>query len=391
MSSGDDVAYLARSANRVRALELLSAGAHDRRFLKDELGVSTATVNRILDGFEAWVERDDGKGRRYRATTPGALLSAAFGTLLDEADRSWGLAVVLRWLPVADLPFDPVRLADATVTLPAEGNPIAPVHRVVERMHLVRPQRDDVPRPVEEPPRRSRTAGRAPRASARRVTGRRRRVRGAAGTGPRNRPSPSAPRGTGGTSCGSTTGGSSGARRRGRPRTPPARLDGLALLLVGTLSLLPTFAYMRLTGQGPVETMQGNAWQVDFLVGGGMALVAAVLWLLWRRGDWGTVVPGAMEALVAVTVPYVALSPFWNVSGHVIFSVMSTLYLVLVDRRFWPLLLVPAVMVPNRVYLDAHTWAQAIGALLMTSGLVVLVVGRRRGESVTGLADGTHG
>lgn len=136
MSSREDVVYLARSANRVRALELLSVEAHDRRALKAELDVSMATVNRILDGFEArgWIECDDERERRYRATVPGGLLSVAFGVLLAEADRAHDLAAVLRWLPVADLPFDPARLADATVTLPGEGNPIAPVHRVVERM-----------------------------------------------------------------------------------------------------------------------------------------------------------------------------------------------------------------------------------------------------------------
>lgn len=166
------------------------------------------------------------------------------------------------------------------------------------------------------------------------------------------------------------------------------------LALVGTLSLVPTLAYMLVTGQGPVETMQGNAWQVDFLVAGGMALVAGVLWYLWRRYEWGTLVPGAMEALVAVTIPYVALSPVWNISGHVIFATMPTLYLVLVDRRFWPLLLIPLIMVPNRIYVEAHTWAQAIGALLVTAALVVLVhliYERRRDESVTAPVGGTHG
>jgi membrane-associated phospholipid phosphatase len=163
------------------------------------------------------------------------------------------------------------------------------------------------------------------------------------------------------------------------------------LALVGSLSLLPTLAYMLVTGQGPVETMQGNAWQVDFLVAGGMALVAGVLWYLWRRYEWGRLVPGAMEALVAVTVPYAAFSPFWNVSGHVIFATMPTLYLVLVDRRFWPLLLIPLVMVPNRIYVEAHTWAQSIGGLLIAAGLVVLVFERRRDGSLTVPVGGTRG
>lgn len=161
------------------------------------------------------------------------------------------------------------------------------------------------------------------------------------------------------------------------------------LVLLGAVSLLPTLAYMLVTGQGPMETMQGNAWQVDFLVGSGMLLVAGVMWYLWRRLEWGTLVPGAAEALAAVTLPYLALSPVWNVSGHVIFSVMPTLYLALVDRRFLPLLAVPVVMVPNRLYLDAHTWPQAVGGFLVAAVLVVWVFARRHDGAAQSIADGT--
>ena len=72
-----------------------------------------------------------------------------------------------------------------------------------------------------------------------------------------------------------------------------------------------------------------------------------------------------------MAVPYVLLSPFWNLSGHVLLSVMPTLYLVLVDRKFWPLLAVPAVMVPNRVIVEAHTWEQAVGAFFIAAVVVV--------------------
>jgi hypothetical protein len=43
------------------------------------------------------------------------------------------------------------------------------------------------------------------------------------------------------------------------------------------------------------------------------------------------------------------------------------------------------------IYLDAHTWAQPIGSLLVASGLIVLVFERRRDVSVTGVLGGTHG
>lgn len=144
-----------------------------------------------------------------------------------------------------------------------------------------------------------------------------------------------------------------------------------AFLGAGILSVLPTAAYVLVTGQGLFEVTKGNVWQVDALVGGGIFVVAGVTWFVWRRYDWGDLVPGAMQALAFVTIPYLALSPFWNVSGHVVISLMPTLYLTLVDRRFWPTLAIPVVMVPNRIYLDAHTWAQAIGAFVLTAVLVV--------------------
>lgn len=129
---------------------------------------------------------------------------------------------------------------------------------------------------------------------------------------------------------------------------------------------------------------RGNAWQVDALVASGLLVAAGVSWWLWRRYEWGSLVPDAMVALAAVTLPYIALSPFWNVSGHVIMALMPALFLTLVDRRFWPLLAVPVSMVPNRVFLSAHTWAQSIGGFLIAAAVVVGVrvlqtAGRSRG------------
>jgi hypothetical protein len=152
------------------------------------------------------------------------------------------------------------------------------------------------------------------------------------------------------------------------------------LVAAGVISLVPSLVYMLVAGVGPMEAMQGNAWQVDALVASGVGVVAGTMWFVWNRFEWGQIVP---RALAAVTVPYIALSPFWNISGHVVLAVMPTLSLVLVDRRFWPLLVIPAVMVVNRPYVGAHTWAQSLAALLVASALVVAVFRRRQSDSVT--------
>lgn len=152
---------------------------------------------------------------------------------------------------------------------------------------------------------------------------------------------------------------------RGPLRT---RLSGF--LGAGLLSFVPTLAYAAITGQGLFAVTQGNVWQVDALVAGGIFFTAGVTWLLWRHFDWGSLVPGYVEALALATVPYVALSPFWNVSGHVTMALAPTLYLTLVDGRFWPTLAIPVVMAPNRLYLDTHTWPQVVGAFVLTGAIV---------------------
>ena len=144
-----------------------------------------------------------------------------------------------------------------------------------------------------------------------------------------------------------------------------------AFLSVGLLSLTPTVAYFAIAGGGVLEATKGNSIVMDALVASGLLIAAGLTWYVWRRFEWGTLVPGAMQALAAVTLPYVLLSPFWNISGHVIISLMPALYLTLVARKFWPLLVFPVIMVPNRIYLDAHTWEQTIGGFLVAALIVV--------------------
>lgn len=149
----------------------------------------------------------------------------------------------------------------------------------------------------------------------------------------------------------------------------------------GLLALVPTVAYFAVTGADPIQSTMGNSWLMDALVAGGLFIVGVATWYVWRRFGWGQLVPGVMVVLVAVTVPYIALSTFWNVSGHVIISLVPALYLTLVDRKYWPLLAVPVVMVPNRIFLDAHTWAQSIGGFLIAAAITLgLYWGQTRGS-----------
>ena len=168
--------------------------------------------------------------------------------------------------------------------------------------------------------------------------------------------------------------------RQGLDRAALWRRVG-SFLGAGLLGLVPTVAYFLASGANPIQATQGNGWTMDALVASGLFIAATITWFVWRRFDWGQLVPGMMVVILASTVPYAALSPVWNVSGHVIISLVPALYLTLVDRKFWPLLLVPVVMVPNRVYLDAHTWAQSVGAFLVAAAITLGLYWRQAGGS----------
>ena len=150
----------------------------------------------------------------------------------------------------------------------------------------------------------------------------------------------------------------------------------------GLLGLVPTVAYFAITGANPVESTVGNSLRMDALVAGGIFIASAVTWFLWGRFDWGKLVPGLMVSVAATTVPYAVFSAFWNISGHVIISLTPALYLTLVDRKFWPLLAIPVVMIPNRIVLNAHTWTQSIAGFVVAAVIVLALYWLQTGGSL---------
>ena len=51
MTALDDIAFLARSVNRVEVLETLSSGPHNRAELQEATDISRPTVGRIVNNF----------------------------------------------------------------------------------------------------------------------------------------------------------------------------------------------------------------------------------------------------------------------------------------------------------------------------------------------------
>ena len=130
-SALDEIEFLALSENRIDVLRRLADRPHTRRELTDRTGASQPTLGRILGDFEdrRWITRE---GSQYFATATGRLVAGGFGDLLDVMETEERLRPIVRWLPTDALTFDLRHLTEATITVPSQVRPNAPVKRVLE-------------------------------------------------------------------------------------------------------------------------------------------------------------------------------------------------------------------------------------------------------------------
>lgn len=127
----DDVAYLARSANRVTALTCLAEGPTTRRELHQTTDISQPTLSRLLDGFEerGWVTCDRTNGRTYALTPVGEVVAAEFEALLRTVGTMQRFRTLAPHLPLESMDFDLRHFADATITLPSSTDVTAHMRR----------------------------------------------------------------------------------------------------------------------------------------------------------------------------------------------------------------------------------------------------------------------
>ncbi len=127
----DDIQFLADSANRVRAIEVLAEEPQTRAELRDVIGASAATISRTLGAFESrgWVYRD---GNRYALTPLGTYIAGAFADLHDRVRTAHDLDGLFPWLPLEAVGIDADSLIGARVTVASEENPIAIATRIRE-------------------------------------------------------------------------------------------------------------------------------------------------------------------------------------------------------------------------------------------------------------------
>lgn len=129
----EDIAFLARSPNRLAVLEAVCEGPRTRRELEEAVDVSRVTASRVLEGLQSrgWVTAS---GDAYEASPVGCLVHEDLLALRDTVAAGRELGVVLEHLPPSALDVDVRHLLDARVTVPSPENPLATFDRAVSRV-----------------------------------------------------------------------------------------------------------------------------------------------------------------------------------------------------------------------------------------------------------------
>jgi predicted transcriptional regulator len=146
----EDVAYLARSVNRVKILGVLADRSATRRELAEVTGTSRTTLDRIVNELEdrGWAERTP-EGT-YTATPQGTRLRRQFRPFLESVVAIRTLGDAVEWLPTEEPTVGLEHFADAVVRRPERDDPVEPVDLTVEMIdeatrhraftHLVPPE-----------------------------------------------------------------------------------------------------------------------------------------------------------------------------------------------------------------------------------------------------------
>lgn len=136
----DDVAFLARSKNRVTVLTVIGTDPVSRAELQKQTHVERVTLGRILTDFtdRGWVKKT---GRRYALTPTGEMVAGDFEKLLETVATASKLESVIQWLPTEKMPFDLRHLGSADITLPTSTDPAAPTRRAGQRLRTTKTAR----------------------------------------------------------------------------------------------------------------------------------------------------------------------------------------------------------------------------------------------------------
>lgn len=103
----------------------------------------------------------------------------------------------------------------------------------------------------------------------------------------------------------------------------------------------------------------------DFLAVSGLFLAIMIAMLGMIKGIYDGIVMKAIYFLIALSIPYLVISFFWNISGHVAYTTAPVMFLIYLDRRWWPLMTIPLIMIVNRPIVQAHTPEQSVAGFVL--------------------------
>lgn len=129
----DEIEFLARSPNRIRVLDALTAEPIERYDIEDATGVSRATLGRILDDFEerGWVTRE---GRQYETTHVGNYVAREFTGLVERFEPVPALNQVGQWFPQEGFGFDLGCLTGVEIIRSSKSDALAPTTHIAKRL-----------------------------------------------------------------------------------------------------------------------------------------------------------------------------------------------------------------------------------------------------------------
>lgn len=129
-----DIAYLARSKNRLEILETLATGPHTSREVEEATGVSRSTLERITSELQQreWAMRTtDGE---YVLTDTGERFATETGRYVAAIEAVESLGEAVAWLPTEELTVGLEHFREATVWGPKPNDVAAADTRIIDRM-----------------------------------------------------------------------------------------------------------------------------------------------------------------------------------------------------------------------------------------------------------------
>ncbi len=117
-------------------------------------------------------------------------------------------------------------------------------------------------------------------------------------------------------------------------------------------------------------------WVEDILAVSGLSLALFIGYNAIRRKIYNGLVMLGILVLVTLTIPYAIISVFWNISGHVVYTTAPTLFLARINRKFFPLIAIPLLMVVNRPIVGAHSWSESVAGFILAAAITLYVTSK---------------